>query len=85
MTETDISKRVAKVAVRVVQSGFERVFTSALAMGELRTYNGSRLLKLVIALSIYILRKAHIEVAEDLYHQIERGGVKADHGAHKGG
>lgn len=46
MTETDISKRVAKVAVRVVQSGFERVFTSRdrLAIGELRTYNGSRLL-----------------------------------------
>jgi len=43
MTETDVSKRVAKVAVREFQSGFERVFTSDLAMGELRTYNGSRL------------------------------------------
>jgi hypothetical protein len=42
MTETDVSKCVAKVAVRVVQSGFERVFTSGL--GKLRTYNGSRLL-----------------------------------------
>ena len=50
MTETDISKCVAKVAVRVVQSGFERVFTDCLLMGELRTYNGSRLLKLVVIL-----------------------------------
>jgi len=85
MTETEVSKRVAKVAVRVVQSGFERVFTSGLAMGELRTYNGSRLLKLVTRLSIYIVGKAHIKVAEDLYHQIEEGGEKVDHGAHKGG
>ena len=44
MTEADVSKRVSKVAVRVVQSDFKRVFTSGLAMGELRTYNGSRLL-----------------------------------------
>jgi hypothetical protein len=51
MTETDVSKRVAKVAVRVVQSDFERGFSSGL--GELRTYNGSRLLKLVTGLSIY--------------------------------
>ena len=42
MTETGVSNRVANVAVRVVQSDFERVFTSCLAMGELRTYNGSR-------------------------------------------
>ena len=57
MTETDVSKRVAKVAVRVVQSGFGRGFTSRLAMGELRTYNGSKFLKLVTShaygLSIY--------------------------------
>ena len=46
MTETGVSRRVDKVAVRVVQRGFERVFTSGL--GELRTYNGSRcILKLV--------------------------------------
>jgi len=56
MTETDISKRVAKVAVRVVQSGFERVFTDRLVMGELRTYNGSRLPKLVVNI-YYIIRK----------------------------
>ena len=50
MTETYVSKRVAKVAVRVVQRDFERVSTSGL--GESRTYNGSRLLKLVTGLSI---------------------------------
>ena len=83
MTETDVSRRVAKVAVRVVQRDFERVFTSGL--GELRTYSGSSLLKLVARLSIYILRKAHIKVAEDLYHEIEGDGEKVDHGAHKGG
>jgi hypothetical protein len=53
MTETDFSKRVAKVAVRMFQSGFERVFTRAFAMGELRTYNGSRLPKIVTSLSIF--------------------------------
>jgi len=61
MTETDVSKCVAKVAVREFQSGFERVFTSDLAMGELRTYNGSRLQKLVtrliLSIYIYIIRK----------------------------
>ena len=40
-------------------------------MGELRIYGGSSLLKLVARLSIYIFRKAHIKVAEDLYHEIE--------------
>jgi len=44
MTETDVSRRVDKVAVRVVQRGFERVFSSGL--GELRTYDGSRLKKI---------------------------------------
>ena len=34
MMETDISRRVAKVAVRVDQRDFERVFTSGL--GELQ-------------------------------------------------
>ena len=33
MTETDVSRRVAKVAVRVVQRDFERAFASGL--GEL--------------------------------------------------
>ena len=42
MTETGVSKHVDKVAVRVVQRDFERVFTSGL--GELRTYDGTRLL-----------------------------------------
>jgi hypothetical protein len=42
MTETDVSRRVDKVAVRVVQRGFERVFSSG--FGELRTYDGSRLI-----------------------------------------
>ena len=83
MTETDVSRRVAKVAVRVVQRCFERVFAGG--FGELRTYNGSRLPKLVIRLSIYILGKAHIKVAEDLYHEIEGDREKVDHGAHKGG
>ena len=59
MTETGASNRVANVAVRVVQSDFERVFTSGLAMGELRTYNGSRLLKSVTGLSIYIRKGSH--------------------------
>jgi hypothetical protein len=27
--------------------------------------------------------KAHIKVAEDLYHEIEGDGEKVDHGAHK--
>jgi hypothetical protein len=81
MTETGVSRRVDKVAVRVVQRDLERVFISGL--GELRTYNGSRLLKLVTGLSI--LGKAHIKVAEDLYHEIEEDGEKVDHGAHKGG
>ena len=53
MTETGVSRRVDKVPVRVVQRGFERVFTSGL--GELRTYNGSRcILKLVTGLSILL-------------------------------
>ena len=42
MTETGVSKHVDKVAERVVQRDFERVFTSGLC--KLRTYNGSRLL-----------------------------------------
>jgi hypothetical protein len=49
MTETDVSRRVAKVAVRVVQRAFERVFAGG--FGELRTYDGSRLLKLITGLS----------------------------------
>jgi hypothetical protein len=53
MTETDVSKHVAKVAVRVVQRGLERVFASGL--GELRTYSGSRLLKLVTGYQLSIL------------------------------
>ena len=60
MTETGVSNRVANVAVRVVQGDFERVFTSRLAMGELRTYNGSRyLLKSVTGLSIYTRKGSH--------------------------
>ena len=43
----------------MVQRDLERAFISGL--GELRTYNGSRLLKLVTGLSI--LGKAHIKVA----------------------
>jgi hypothetical protein len=81
MTEKYISKCVAKVAVRVVQTDFERLSKGDL--GESRTYNGSRLLKLVNGLSI--LGKAHIKVAEDLYHEIEGDGDKVDHGAHKRG
>ena len=61
MIETDVSRRVAKVAVRVVQRGFERVFASCI--GGVRTYNGSRLLKSVTGLYKYILWKAHIKVA----------------------
>ena len=59
MTETGASNHVANVAVRVVQSDFERVFTIGLDMGELRTYNGSRLLKSVTGLSIYIREGSH--------------------------
>ena len=81
MTETDFSRRVANVAVRVVQRAFERVFAGGL--GEVRTYNGSRLLKLITGLSI--LEEAHIKVAEDLYHEIEGDREKVDHGAHKAG
>jgi hypothetical protein len=81
MTETYISKHVAKVAVGVVHRDFERLSKSDL--GESRTYNGSRSLKLVNGLSI--LGKAHIKVAEDLYHEIEGDGEKVDYGAHKGG
>ena len=81
MREKYVSKRVAKVAVRVVQRDFERVPKSGL--GESKTYNGSRSLKLVTGLSI--LGKAHIKVAEDLYHKIEGDGEKFDHGAHKRG
>jgi hypothetical protein len=32
-----------------------------------------------------ILKKAHIKVAEDLYHEIEEDGEKVDYGAHKEG
>ena len=67
--------------MRVVQRDFERVSKSGL--GESRTYNGSRSLKLATGLSI--LGKAHMKVAEDLYHEIEGDGEKVDHGAHKGG
>jgi hypothetical protein len=81
MTETYVSKCVAKVAVRVVQRDFERLSKSDL--GESRTYNGSRLLKLVNGLSI--LGKAHIKVAEDLYHEIKGDREKVDHRAHRGG
>ena len=48
MTEIYVSKHVAKMAMRVVQRDFERVSNSGL--GESRTYNGSRLLKLVTGL-----------------------------------
>ena len=44
MTETDFSSCVAKVAMRVAQRDFERVFTSGL--GELRTCNGSRITRI---------------------------------------
>jgi hypothetical protein len=81
MTETYVSKHVAKVAVRVVQRDFEKLSKSDL--DESRAYNGSRLLKLVNGLSI--LGKAHIKVAEDLYHKIEGDGEKIDYRAHKGG
>ena len=81
MTEIYVSKCVAKVAVRVVQRDFERVSKSSL--GEPRTYNGSRLLKLVTGLSIS--EKAHIKVAEDFHHEIKGDREKVDHGAHKGG
>jgi hypothetical protein len=83
MTETYVSKCVAKMAVRVVQRDFERVFKSGL--GESRTYNRSRLLKLVTGLSILGIQKAHIKVAEDLYHEIEGDREKVNHGAHKRG
>ena len=62
MTETYVSKCVAKVAVRVVQRDFEKVPTSGL--DESRTYNGSRLLKLVTGLTISGICKAHIKLAE---------------------
>ena len=42
------------MAVRVVQRAFESVFAGGL--GELRTYNGSRLPKLVVNI-YYIIRK----------------------------
>ena len=77
MTETYVSKCVVKVAVRVVQRNFERVSTSGL--GESRTYNGSRLLKLVTGLLISGICKAHIKVAEDLYHEIKGDREKVDH------
>ena len=77
MTETYVSKHVATVAVRVVQRHLERVSTSGL--GESRTYNGSRLLKLVTGLSISGICKAYIKVAEDLYHEIKGDGEKVDH------
>ena len=80
MTETGFSRRVANVAVRVVQRDLERVFASGLH--KLRTYSGSRL-KLVTTLSI--LKKAHIKVGEDLYHEIEEDEEKVGHGAHKEG
>jgi hypothetical protein len=41
MAETGFSRRVANVAVRVVQRDLERVFASGLR--KLRTYSGSRL------------------------------------------
>ena len=81
MIETDISRDVAKVAVRVVQRDFESVFGTG--WGELRTYKGSGLLKSVTGLSI--LRKAHIRVVEGLYHEIEEGEEKVGHVGHKGG
>jgi hypothetical protein len=83
MTETYVSRHVAKVAVRVVQRNFERLSKSDL--GESRTYNGSILLKLVTGLSILEISNAHIKVAEDLYHEIEGDRGKVNHKAHKGG
>ena len=50
MMETDILNLVAKVAVRVVQRDFERVFASCI--GGIRIYNGSRVLESVTRLSI---------------------------------
>ena len=83
MIETDFSRCVAKVAVRVVQRDFERVFSRGL--GELRTYNVSKLLNLLSGRSILGKAHAHMKVAEDLYHEIEGDREKADHRAHKGG
>ena len=41
------------------------------------------ILKLVMCTGLSISGKAHIKVAKDLYHEIERDGEKVDHGAHK--
>ena len=41
------------------------------------------ILKLVIYTGLSISGKAHIKVARDLYHEIERDREKVDHGAHK--
>ena len=41
------------------------------------------ILKLVMCTGLSISGKAHIKVAEDLYHEIERDREKVDHGAHK--
>ena len=52
MAETDVVKHVAKVAVRVVQRDFERIFSCCIS--GVRTYDGSKLilLKSVTGLSI---------------------------------
>ena len=63
--------------MRVVQRDSGRVSTSGL--GESRTYNGSRLLKLVTGLSVSGICKAHIKVAEDLHHETEGDREKVGH------
>jgi len=84
MIDIDVSKRVAKVAVRVVQRGFKRVVPSC--FGGARTYNGSRLLEsvLVTAAGLPILYMAHIKVAQDHYHEIGGDGEKVDYVGHRG-
>ena len=54
MIDIDFSKCVAKVPVRVVQRGFERVFAGCI--GGVRTYNGSGLLKSVTGVPILYIK-----------------------------
>ena len=41
------------------------------------------ILKLVMFTGLSISGKAHIKLAEDLYHEIEKDREKVDHRAHK--
>ena len=54
MIDTDFSRHVAKVPVRVVQRGFERVFAGCI--GGVRTYNVSGSLKLVTGVPILYMK-----------------------------